>query len=169
MFGGRKLLVVGVAECLVTEDPEAILVTYALGSCVAVVAHDPVVPVGGLLHLMLPQCSLDPRKAKQNPFMFADSGVPLLLNKIYRKGADPGRLVVRIAGGARIFDNSRLFNIGERNCAAVRNVLRYQGISIRDESVGGTDSRSVSLELGSGQYRIKAAGVSGPNLLGRSR
>ena len=48
-------VVVGVADCHVTSDPANVLVTYALGSCIAVAIYDPVARVGGLLHFMLPE------------------------------------------------------------------------------------------------------------------
>ncbi len=50
--------------------------TYALGSCIAVAMHDPVAKVAGLLHYMLPESAIDAAKAQQNPFMFADTGIP---------------------------------------------------------------------------------------------
>ncbi len=74
-------LVIGVADCLVSDDPEAVLVTYALGSCIAVVIHDPVSRVGGLLHYMLPESTLDQAKAQERPYMFADTGIPLLFHR----------------------------------------------------------------------------------------
>ena len=59
--------VVGVGDCCVSGDPDAVLVTYALGSCIAVVIHDPVSKVGGLLHYMLPESSLS------TAFLFASN------------------------------------------------------------------------------------------------
>lgn len=53
-----KTVVVGVGDCRVTDEPVE-LVTYALGSCIAVVVWDPVAKVGGLLHFMLPDSSVD--------------------------------------------------------------------------------------------------------------
>ena len=59
-----SLQVVGIGDCKVSNDPEDVLVTHALGSCIAVLIHDPVARVAGLLHYMLPESSLDPAKAK---------------------------------------------------------------------------------------------------------
>ncbi len=69
-------LIVGISDCKVTRDAESVLVTYALGSCIAVAMHDPVTKVSGLLHYMLPESAIDSKKAEQNPFMFADTGIP---------------------------------------------------------------------------------------------
>jgi chemotaxis protein CheD len=70
-------LVVGVGDCLVSKDPQGLLVTYALGSCIAILIHDPVAGVGGLLHYMLPESSIDSLKAQQRPFMYADTGLQI--------------------------------------------------------------------------------------------
>jgi len=62
-----SLVIVGVGDCRVSNDPESMLVTYALGSCIAVMIHDSIAGVGGLLHFMLPESSLDRAKAEKNP------------------------------------------------------------------------------------------------------
>ena len=62
-----SMLVVGVGDGQVTNDPDHTLVTYALGSCIAVLIHDPLTRVGGLLHFMLPESSIDASKAEKNP------------------------------------------------------------------------------------------------------
>jgi chemotaxis protein CheD len=48
-------LTVGVSDMKVSDDPEAVLVTYSLGSCIGIAIYDAVVRVGGLLHFMLPE------------------------------------------------------------------------------------------------------------------
>ena len=93
-------MIVGISDCRVTNDRNAVLTTYALGSCVAVAVHDPVSFVGGLLHYMLPEASLDRAKAESNPYMFADTGIKELIQRVCDGGANRRRLVVRIAGGA---------------------------------------------------------------------
>lgn len=62
----------------ISNTPGTVLVTYSLGSCIAVAIYDPLVRVGGMLHFMLPDSELDPEKAQNNPFMFADTGIPSL-------------------------------------------------------------------------------------------
>jgi chemotaxis protein CheD len=155
-LNGRPL-VVGVAECIVTRDPHISIITYALGSCVAVAIHDPVVRVGGLLHVMLPTSSLDPGKAAKTPWMFADTGVALLIRNACRAGADKSRLVVRLAGGSQVMDEAGRFNIGHRNCVAVREALRTAGVAIHGESTGGNGSRTIILEIGSGRVLLRCS------------
>ena len=78
--------VIGVADMVVSDSPEELLITYSLGSCIAVIIFDPVASVGGMLHYMLPESSLDPEKAKKNPSMFADTGITRLLRAATRWG-----------------------------------------------------------------------------------
>lgn len=148
-------LVVGVADCQVSADHDTTLVTYALGSCIAVAIHDAKAGVGGLLHFMLPESSLDREKAAQNPYMFCDAGVPLLFHQAYARGADKRRLTVRVAGGAQVMDDAGMFNIGKRNYLAVRKILWKAGVFIHGESVGGEQSRTVRLEVGTGRFLMR--------------
>ena len=115
--------VVGVADCRVARGPHPGLVTYALGSCIAVVVFDPGAQVGGLLHFMLPESSLDQAKAAANPFLFADTGVPILFQEVCRLGAQKQKLRVCIAGGAQIMVESSMFHIGKKNYLALRKIL----------------------------------------------
>ena len=153
-----KPLVVQVADCQISNDPDGSLVTYALGSCIAVAIHDAAAGVGGLLHLMLPESGIDRAKAESNPYMFADTGIPLLFRNAYEHGAEKRRLTVRLAGGAQVMDENGVFNIGKRNYLAVRKILWKAGVLVSAEDVGGKVSRTVRLEVGSGKFWLRTAG-----------
>jgi chemotaxis protein CheD len=152
-------LVVGISDCKVSGDPEAVLMTYALGSCIAIAVHDPVVGVGGLLHYMLPESALDRSKADANPYMFADTGIETLLKDICSHGASRRRLVVRIAGGAQIVNGHELFQIGRRNYLAARKLLWKAGILVAGEAVGGEISRTVRLEVKTGRTWVREGSI----------
>ena len=151
-------LVVGMADCQVSKLPDHVLVTYALGSCIAVAIHDPVAGVGGLLHYMLPESSISPAKAGENPYMFADTGIPLLFRRAYECGAEKRRLVVWVAGGAQVMDQEGVFNIGKRNYLALRKIFWKAGVLLKAEDVGGNASRTVRLEVGSGRFWLRGPG-----------
>lgn len=153
-----RVMVVSMADCRLSGEPGDVLVTYALGSCIAVTAHDPVSRVGGMLHFMLPESAIDAEKARQNPWMFADTAIPLLFHNLCALGAARRRLVVCAAGGAQVMDDRGLFNIGKRNALALRKLLWKSGVMLHDEDLGGTESRSVRLEIGSGRCWLRTAG-----------
>ena len=158
-------LVVGVGDCKVSNDREGVLVTYALGSCLAVMIHDPLARVGGLLHFMLPESGLNRAKAQQNPFMFADTGIPLLFQTAYQLGAEKHRLIVSVAGGAQMLDEQGVFNIGKRNYLAMRKIFWKAGVMMRAENVGGLASRTVRMEVASGRVLVREAGAPEKDLL----
>jgi chemotaxis protein CheD len=151
-------LIVGMAAMQVSKDPGITIVTYALGSCIGITIHDPVAKVGGLLHYMLPESSTNPEKASKNPFMFADTGVPLLFQEAYRLGGEKTRIRVRVVGGAQLLDDSGYFNIGKRNYMALRKILGANNVVIQGEEVGGQVNRTVRLEIGSGKVWVKTSG-----------
>jgi chemotaxis protein CheD len=148
-------LVVGISDCKISDDPEGVLLTYALGSCIGVAAHDPLRGVAGLLHYMLPDSTLDEAKARETPCMFADTGIPLLIDRLCAQGAERRRLVVRIAGGAQILSGTEAFQIGRRNYLAARKLLWKAGILVAAEAVGGDVSRTVRLEVKTGRTFVR--------------
>ena len=150
-------VVVGISDCRVSGNAGDSLVTYALGSCIAVAIHDPVARVGGLLHYMLPESTLHKERSEESPYMFADSGIPLLFREAYQCGAEKRRLVVRVAGGAQLMEDGEVFNIGKRNYLALRKILWKAGVMIHAEAVGGTVARGVRLEVGTGRMLLREA------------
>jgi chemotaxis protein CheD len=149
-------VVIGMADCHVTGDRSNVLVTYALGSCIAVAIYDPVAGVGGLLHFMLPEAPADAAQAGKSPYMFADSGIPMMFREAYGKGAEKRRLRVCAAGGAQIMDEKGVFNIGQRNCLAMRKIFWKAGVILHAEETGGKSARTMRFEVGSGRIFLRS-------------
>lgn len=143
-------LVVGIAEMQITNRPEDLLVTHALGSCVGITIHDPVAGVGAILHYMLPLSSLDMAKAAKNPYMFGDSGIPALFQQAYMAGATKANLRVCMAGGASVIQDTQNFDIGSRNVVIARKLFWKNAVLISAEHVGGTAPRTLYLDMTTG-------------------
>lgn len=152
--------IVGVADMKVSACRGDLLVTYALGSCLGIAIFDAVAGVGGLLHVMLPSSSIDRAACRENPYRFVDTGVPRLFHEAYRLGASKDRLVVKVAGGAawRGSDAADLFQIGRRNCEMLAKILRTNGVRIAADAVGGSASRTMTLDTETGDVLIRAHG-----------
>ncbi|HNQ23848.1 MAG TPA: chemotaxis protein CheD [Phycisphaerae bacterium] len=148
-------IVVDIADLAVTADPAACLITHSLGSCIGVTIWDAEAHVGGMIHYMLPESALSPAKAKAQPAMFGDSGVPALFRAAYELGANKKRLVVKVAGGSSLLDDKGTFNIGKRNYVMLRKMFWKNNILIDGEDVGGQISRTLRLEVGTGRVTIK--------------
>ncbi|MBN1225746.1 MAG: chemotaxis protein CheD [Deltaproteobacteria bacterium] len=151
-------IIVGVADMKVSNDSEAVLITYSLGSCIGLGIYDSIEKVGGLLHYMLPESSLDTVKAENKPCMFADTGIPLLFKEAYKLGAKKHRIKTIVVGGSQILDQKGFFNIGERNFTALRKMFWRNNMMISYQHVGGNVNRTIKLEIKSGQAWLKVSG-----------
>jgi chemotaxis protein CheD len=151
-------IIVGVADCRVGYEPEQVLATFALGSCIGLSVYDPSAAVGGMLHYMLPDSAIDPARGRANPYMFADTGIPKLVEQVCGRGANRRRLIAHAAGGASMMDPQAVFDIGKRNYLALRKMLWKAGILLAGESVGGSNSRTIRLEIGSGRLWLQENG-----------
>lgn len=152
------LITVNISDMKVSSNPEDVLVTYSLGSCIGVTLYDPLQKIGGLIHCMLPLSKVDPERAKEVPYMFVDTGLPLMLQTLINMGANKNRIVAKVAGGAVLLDDNGMFRIGERNHIVVRKLLWKNNILISSEDVGGTIARTVYLQINDGKTIIKSAG-----------
>lgn len=151
-------IIVGVSDMKVSNDPSGTLVTYSLGSCIGIAIFDHQAKVGGLLHYMLPESSLDSVKAANNPFMFADTGIPRLFKAAYELGAQKNRMRVIMVGGSQVLDQKGFFNIGKRNEIAARKIFHRNNVVIDFVDTGGSGNRTLRLNVGNGQCWMKASG-----------
>lgn len=152
--------IIGIAELKISAAPDDVLVTYALGSCLGITIHDPVARIGGMLHVMLPLSTIDEVKARTNPCMFVDTGVPKLFLDCYKAGARKERLIVRAAGGACTSrsDVDDPFQIGKRNFVMLRKLLWKNNVLLKSYDVGGSVARTMSLKVGNGEVCVKING-----------
>ena len=150
---------VGVGEYAATKAPTQFIKTLALGSCLAVVILDPKHRAVGLLHVALPESSINQKRAVERPGMFADTGIPKVLQELQQQGHnEEDRLIVKLVGGASIMDPDNTFNIGKRNILAVRKCLWRFKLGAIAEDVGGNISRSVSVDLNTGKVIVSSPG-----------
>ena len=150
-------LTVGIADMKMAQGSGE-LITYALGSCIGLCFYDPALKLGALLHIILP---LNMEAGRTHPLKYADSGIRETLRQMEAKGAARSRMIVKIAGGAKMFEvngNSPLGNIGLRNIESVRTILRRENLRLAAEDVGGTIARTLSLNVANGQGTIRSYG-----------
>lgn len=152
MTGPRVLVRVG--ELVVTEAP-ATLVAVALGSCVAIVLHDPSTRLGGLAHVLLPSQALG--RVTGQPGRYAQSAVPALLERLVARGARTPAIVARLVGGASMFVSLTppgTIQMGDRNVVAAREALHRHGIRLVGEAVGADFGRTAEFDLDTGRISV---------------
>ena len=151
--------VITIAEMHVTSDINELLITYSLGSCIGVVAYDPIARVGGMIHCLLPTSRSNPEKASENPAMYTDTGMMALFNQLLQHGARKENLQIKVAGGAAPLDMGEQFRIGERNFAVLRKFLWKNKIFLSGQDVGGKKPRTLSLDMSCGRTTVKSQGL----------
>lgn len=147
--------IVGVGEAGASGQPGVVLSAYGLGSCVAVLGYDPVVRAGGLLHVMLPHSKVSPGRALAQPTIFADTGLPELLSLLTALNCSRRSLRFLVTGGAALQCVNDAFQIGARNVAAVTQFLAENNHLPARSVVGGSLSRTVHFQVGTGEVTLK--------------
>jgi chemotaxis protein CheD len=150
---GATFVSVAPGDQYVTTSPDETVVTL-LGSCVAACARDTVTGVGGLNHFLLPSSDQD-LKGSDEAMRFGDYAMEQLLNTIYRKGGQRGRIEFKIFGGARVLGGSTMLKIGEQNINFVEKFLKNEGFPIVARSVGGTAPRRLRFHPATGKAFVQ--------------
>lgn len=149
---------VGIGEIKVTKAPN-LLTARGLGSCVGVSVYDPVLKIGGLAHILLPESHAFDKA--ENPHKFADLAVPALVEALCRESGNPRRFIIKLAGGARMFSfssNSGKADIGSQNVARTLMILDEMGLRVSAQDVGGSRGRTISLDTSTGTLFLKVLG-----------
>lgn len=145
---------VGIGELGINADPQVLLTAVGLGSCVAVAFYHPEPAVAAVLHVMLPRAPKAEEGARV--LRYADPGIPFALRQLESWGVSRRRLRAAIAGGASMFrfGPASHITIGQDNLAAVEGILERLGIPVLADDTGGEQSRTLVLDVATGQARV---------------
>lgn len=148
-------LTIGIAESKIARSPDK-LATFGLGSCIGLILYDPVLRIGGMVHIMLPAAPMNTDTF--NRFKFADTGIYALIHMLVKAGALKKRLVAKAAGGANMFSNlnSNILNIGQRNIEMFEKVLKENNIILAGKDIGGGSGRSIEFCCESNMLQVRS-------------
>jgi chemotaxis protein CheD len=145
-----------------------VLVSLGLGSCIGLALVDRRTGVAGLAHVVLP--ASEGHSAGQNPLKFADHAVPELINRVVKLGGRKPKLEAVLVGGASMFAvSSATLEVGQRNEAAVRDLLKGSRIPVRANATGGSRGRTIRVDVVTGTVTFREAGGKDTELLAGSR
>ena len=151
----NKDIKVGIGDMKIARR-EGTLITYALGSCVGITFYDPMIKLGALVHILLPEAG---DNAAGNIFKFADTGIKETLRKLEVFGGVKSRYQCKIPGGAKMFEMSAgIGNIGERNVKMVEKVLAEEHIRVMAKDVGANYARTMLLDVTTGTVKVRTSG-----------
>lgn len=147
---------VGIADMDTVCEPDKIR-TLGLGSCVGIVIYDETKKIAGMAHILLPDSGV----TKQNPInqaKYADTAIPLLVEKLVDMGARRYAMKAKIAGGAEMFkvdNSSELLRIGPRNVEASLEELEKLRIPVIAKDVGGSIGRTIEFDPATSLLKIR--------------
>lgn len=148
-------ITIGIADMKLARG-QGMLITYALGSCIGICLHDPLLKLGALIHIMLP---VNMETNRTNTMKYADTGLRETLRQMEAMGAKRPRITAKIAGGAKMFETgASLGNIGQRNIESVHLNLKKEGIRLLKEDVGGSVARTLLFDVNSGLGCVRCYG-----------
>jgi two-component system chemotaxis response regulator CheB len=150
--GNRVFLLPG--EMAFVREPSTI--ETLLGSCVAVVLHDPARGWGGMNHYMVPA-----QTGNMDAGKVGELAVPKLLQMAALSGCQPSGLKAAILGGGAVVGHLAAaaevagLDVGRRNIACAVQGLMKAGVTIAKQDIGGTNGRRVKFDSVSGAIEVK--------------
>lgn len=151
---------IGMSQIEVSSKPGTILTAPSLGSCIGLAIYDPVSKIGGMAHIVLPE-SAKTLKENENQGKYADTAIPEILKKMFSMGANKNKFIIKMAGGAQMFNlqkGANVLNIGFRNTIAVKSALSKEGLEITKSDTGGNKGRTFKLDVQTGAFSVKIIG-----------
>ncbi|MDR0293585.1 MAG: chemotaxis protein CheD [Oscillospiraceae bacterium] len=134
--------VVGIGGFAVSGNPDDIIKTFALSTCVGLVYYSMRKRAMGMAHIQLPVCRS--MSAGDKPSRFADAAPEFLLSEMKtRFGITPREVLISLYGGIDSKGESDCFRIGEKNLQMVKETLRKLGLVYNEVDTGGQESRTL--------------------------
>jgi chemotaxis protein CheD len=165
MTGTETMVRMG--ELAVSSVPGHVLVSLGLGSCIGLALLDRKMGIAGLAHIVLPQSQGHTADRSRK---FADFAVPELVSELEAEGARKVRLEAVLVGGASMFAVANpSLEVGQRNEAAVRELLTTMRIPIKATATGGSQGRTIRVDIPTCAVSVREAGGKDTELLGGSR
>ena len=125
---------------MVSDRSDVMMVT-TLGSCVTACIHDPATAIGGMNHFLLPEVPESEDGGAGAAARYGSVAMERLINELLSRGAQRGRLEVKLFGGARVIESS--FDVGQRNAAFALDYVRREGLKLVGQDLGGASARRI--------------------------
>ena len=132
---------------IVSGIKTGLISTTPLGSCVAVIAYEKNVKIGGIAHIMLPGKSPNENKLEENKY--AENAIENLLVELKLKGASKSKTEICLVGGANVLkrDND---TIADNLIFSIFEIVKQKKLTIKKTSLGGYERRTAKLNLDTG-------------------
>ncbi len=124
-----------------------------LGSCVTVTLWHPRHLIGGMCHFLLPNRPEKPGNKLDGHY--AAEAFAMFDKAMAKHTSRPHEYQAKLFGGGDMFPSSNIsLNLGERNIAVARALLRQRGIPLLTEHAGGAGHRKLIFDLNNGEVQL---------------
>jgi chemotaxis protein CheD len=130
------------------QQGKGILKSSAIGSCIAIAAYDAVENIGAMAHIMLPGTAPADKKNSEKT-KYAANAIDTLIGMMIDLGTKKDNIEVVIAGGANVLKRND-DTICESNIKSTLEILKEKQLHIKEQAIGGTSRRSISLDVENG-------------------
>ncbi len=151
-------IVVPPGDCRFSTDSNCRLITRRVESCIAVAVHVPKLKLAALLRFIAPSSATEPAQpdlGQINPWLFGDTGIPLLFARLRSIGLTNQDLSVYAIGGAVAAEEDASGPSGKSNELTMRRLLWREGVLLKGDDTGGHAARSVWLDAGTGRIIVR--------------
>ncbi len=149
---------VDLGEIKVSDQKNTVFSLPNIGTGLAVTIFDLQNKIGGVAHIVLPESALSTSSIDLLPGKYANLAVPALLQAFNEVGGEKQTSVVRMVGGAQLFNfgggGGNILNIGARNATAIRAAMSKQGLAIEKADTGGNKAKALRFVLATGQMFV---------------
>lgn len=153
---------VELGEVKASNESNLIFALPNIGTGIAVAIYDLQNKVGGICHVVLPDSSIAGPGNDLLPAKYANLAVPTLLKAFAELGGEKQTSVVRMVGGAQLFNfgggGGNILNIGARNATAIRAAMSKAGLVIEKADTGGNKGKAIRFLVATGQLFIRPIG-----------
>jgi chemotaxis protein CheD len=152
MSGGTHTIDIQTGEVRIGER-NTVLLSTAIGSCIAVVALDPIAFAGGIAHIMLPGKA--PENSEKPHTRYVHNSFSVLMNELQSIGGRVENIRICLAGGANVLKDPH-DTICRENIEAVRAQCAYYNVPVEAQSLGGYLRRRIMLDI---EHRLVTCGI----------
>ena len=128
-----------------TAKGKVILQSKAIGSCIAIIAYDPSKNIGSLAHVMLPGKAPADKEPSEKANYVADA-IDAMLSNLSRLGSTKDDLEMTLIGAGNVLNRAD-DTICKDNIESTLQLLSDKHLMVRAQALGGTNRRSVSLDV----------------------
>lgn len=128
-------------------NKSALLISSAIGSCVVIAAYDAKEKVGALAHILLPGRAPENKETQKN--RYAANAIEELIRRMNMFGTKGNNIEVCLVGGANVLKRKDDAT-GLNNLSFVNDILKKERIQVKAKYVGGTERRSIALDVENG-------------------